>query len=849
MDYTEASDKTEPSEEKDPQAMRAVILAGERGAPLYPLTARQPRAMLPLAGKPLIQYQLELLKRHGITDVILCLQSMPEAFESRFGDGKAFGMTLRYHREQVPLGTAGAVRSVADRLVDENVLVLNGHVLMDADLTALIHFHEQTQAAVTMLLAVSENPSQYGVVVTDDTGRITSFAEKPAIDEAASDTVNAGVYVLRRDVLRRMPPDTEYSFERQLFPQLLAQDSPMYGCVAEGRYWRTISTLTDYQRAQADILERRVHVEINGDQVRDGVWVGADCQIHPTAELGGRAFINHHTEIGKDARIGGVTSIGSRCRIGEGAVIEDAILYRGTVIEAGATVRGCILGDNCVVRAGATVQPGSVVGADGIIASVVARLPTRGDIQRAAIKFGTDGWRGIIADDFTVDNVRLVTQAICDWVKSSTMPGKGVVVGYDRRSQSEVFALAVAQVAQANDLPVYLSDRECSSPAVSFGCRFFGAAVGIMITASHNPPRFNGLKIKAHYGGSATPEMVAQVEDRLRHLLMSGAAPLTTKTSVSTTNIAEPYLAHCARFVDLDRVAKAGFKVVVDPMHGSGAGYLSDLLRSAGVSVMEIRSERNPVFGGVNPEPIAGNMEALFDAVRTTRADVGICLDGDADRLGACDSRGNFVDCHRIFAVLLRHLYEEKGWRGGVVRTVSTTRALDKLTALYSLPLTETPIGFKYICEKMLSEDILIGGEESGGIGVKNHLPERDGVLMGILLLEAMATKGKRLEDLIEDIFALVGPHEYTRTDLHPPQEKMHLIISALASFRGTEFAGAALERITRKDGTRLDFTDGSWLLLRPSGTEPVVRVYAEAASQERARELVDRGVALVQNV
>lgn len=829
--------------------MRAVILAGERGAPLHPLTARQPRAMLPLAGKPLIQYQLELLKRHGITDVILCLQVMPESFESRFGDGKELGMTLRYQREQFPLGTAGAVRSVADRLVDDPVLVLNGHVLTDADLTALMEFHREKDAAVTMLLAVTENPSQYGVVVTDAEGRITSFSEKPSVEETASDTVNAGVYVLRRDVLRRMPPDVEYSFERQLFPQLLAQNVPMYGFVAEGKYWRTISDLTDYQRAQSDVLNQRVEATISGDRVGENVWVGADCQIHPTAELRGPLFLNHHTEVGKDARITGTTSIGSRCRIGEGAVVEDAIIYRGTVIEAGATVRGCILGDNCVVRAGATVQPGSVVGADAVIASVVAKLPSRGDIQRAAIKFGTDGWRGIIADDFTVDNVRLVTQAVCDWVKSGNVPGKGLVVGYDRRAQSEVFAQAAAQVAAANDLDVYLSDRECSSPAVSFACRYFGAAAGIMITASHNPPRFNGLKIKAHYGGSATPEMVAQIEDRLRDLLRSGASPRIGKASLPTTDLAGPYLAHCARFVDLKRVADAGFKVVVDPMHGSGAGYLTGILQAAGVDAVEIRSERNPVFGGINPEPIADNMGALFDAVRERGADVGICLDGDADRLGACDSQGRFVDCHRIFAVLLRHLYEEKGWRGGVVRTVSTTRALDKLTAKYGLPLTETPIGFKYICEKMLEEDILIGGEESGGIGVKNHLPERDGVLMGMLVLEAMAAKGKRLEDLIEDVFAEVGRHEYTRTDLHPPQENMHRIISALASFKETEFAGAPLARIVRKDGTRLDFEDGSWLLLRPSGTEPVVRVYAEAGTQERARELVDQGVALVQSV
>ncbi len=829
--------------------MQAVILAGERGAPLYPLTARQPRAMLPLAGKPLVQYQMELLKRHAIREAVLCLQVMPETFERRFGDGKEVNMTLRYHREQAPLGTAGAVRAVSDRLVGDTVLVLNGHILTDADLGALLTFHQDSNAAVTLLLATVTDPSRYGVVVTDAEGRITSFSEKPAVEEAASDTVSAGVYVLRRDLLRRIPPHTEYSFERQLFPQLLAEGVPMYGYVAENAYWLSIATLPEYQRAQADILERRVNVDIAGDQIAQGVWVGEAATVHPTADLRGHVFINHHAEIGKDVKIGGVTAIGSRCRIDDGAIVEDAIIWRGTVVERGAVVRGCILGDNCVVRAGATVQPGSVVGADGIIASVVARLPTRGDIQRAAIKFGTDGWRGIIADDFTVDNVRLVTQAVCDWIKSGAVPGDGLVIGYDRRAQSEVFAAAAARVAMGNGLDVYLSERECSSPAVSFGTRYFGAAAGLMITASHNPPQFNGLKIKAHYGGSATPEMVAAVEGHLRQLLMSGAAPKVSAAVPKTMDLAGPYLAHCARFVDLSRVAQSNFNVIVDPMHGAGAGYLTGLLEKAGVRVTEIRSERNPVFGGVNPEPIEQNMGALFEAVTQSGADVGICLDGDADRLGACDSHGNFVDSHRIFAVLLKHLVEERGWRGGVVRTVSTTRALDKLTKKYDLPLTETPIGFKYICEKMLTDDILIGGEESGGIGVKNHLPERDGVLMGMLLLEAMAAKGKRLEELIADIFAEVGAHHYTRSDLHPPQEKMHSIISALQSFRETEFAGAPLSGIHRRDGTRLDFTDGSWLLLRPSGTEPVVRVYAEAATLDRAKELVARGVELVEGV
>ncbi len=829
--------------------MQAVILAGERGAPLYPLTASQPRAMLPLVGKPLVQYQLELLIKHGITEAILCLQVMPEAFESRFKDGDALGMTLRYHRELAPLGTAGAVRSVLPRLIEESVLVLNGHNLTDADLTRLLESHQERDAGVTMLLAQVENPSRFGVVSFDSDGKITAFREKPSVEETQSGFINAGVYVIRRDLLRRMPPDTEVSFERQLFPQLLTEGVAMYGVVNEGRYWRSIATLPDYQQAQADILEHTVDAIIGGNEVRQGVWVGDHAVIHPTARLSGRIFVNHHTEIGKDVRISGVCAIGSRCRIDDGAIIEDSILWRGTTIETGATVRGCILGDNCVVRTGANVQPGSVIGADAVIASVVAKLPSRGDIQRAAIKFGTDGWRGIIADDFTVDNVRIVTQAVCNWIKSGAVSGDGLVIGYDRRAQSEWFARAVAQVAVANGVKIYLSDRECTSPAVSFACRYYGASAGLMVTGSHNPPEYNGLKIKAHYGGSATPEMVGQIEEHLRQLLRSGAAPQTRREIPSTENIAAPFLAHCARFADLKKIQGAGLKVVVDPMYGSGAGYLTDILRGAGVDVTEIRSERNPYFGGIIPEPIEQNMEALFAAVRESGASVGICLDGDGDRLAACDSQGRYVDSHRIFAVLLKHLFTVKGWTGGVVRTVSTTRMLDKLCAKYGLPLTETPIGFKYICEKMLAEDILIGGEESGGIGVKNHLPERDGVLVALLLLEAMATTGKLLEELIDDVYAEVGFHAYTRNDLHPTPEKMPRIIAALQGLKLSGFAGESLKGITRKDGTLLTFADDSWLLLRPSGTEPLVRVYAEALSRERAEELVAAGVTLVEGI
>lgn len=467
------------------------------------------------------------------------------------------------------------------------------------------------------------------------------------------------------------------------------------------------------------------------------------------------------------------------------------------------------------------------------------------------IKFGTDGWRGVIADDFTVAGVQMATQALCDLVKSGSefAPGDTIIVGYDRRAQSEVFGPAAARIVAANGLNVILTDRAVSSPMVSWACVERKAAAGIMITASHNPPIFNGFKIKGYFGGSAIPEMVKELENALNALLTSGRAPALTSDTPPLTDLTPGYLDHCRRFVDADRIKTGGFKVVVDPMYGSGAGFLSGILREWGVEVIEIRSERNPFFGGVNPEPIDKNMQALFDAVREHKADVGLCMDGDADRIGACDSHGNYVDCHRLIAILLRHLVEQKQETGKVVRTVSVTRAIDKLCAHYHLDMIEVPIGFKNIADLMLKEDILIGGEESGGIGVKGNIPERDGILMALLILEAMAFAGKRLEDLVEDVFAITGRYEFARRDLHLKLEKMPAVLALVKGYEASEFGGSAISHIEKKDGTRLDFANGSWLLLRPSGTEPVVRVYAEGSTQELAQSLVAQGVALLEAI
>ena len=476
------------------------------------------------------------------------------------------------------------------------------------------------------------------------------------------------------------------------------------------------------------------------------------------------------------------------------------------------------------------------------------------EAPKPQITFGTDGWRGIIADTFTGANVRLVSQAVVNYFQRTDVPGEPIVfIGYDNRSQSEYFATEAAKVVAASGLHAVLSAQSCSSPSISYNAYKANAKGGIMITASHNPPQFNGLKIKVGYGGSALPSVVDEIVKELDRLLESGHytvdVPDDTAAKVETRDLRPTYFDGLRGMVDLEKIAAGRFHIVADPMHGSGSGYLTDILRGAGIEIEEIRRDRNPVFGGINPEPITQNLGPLKDAVLASRADVGLAVDGDADRVGAMDADGNFVDSHRIFALLLRHLYEDKGKRGSVVKTVSTTTLIDKLCAKYGLTLHVVPIGFKNICEWMLKEDVLIGGEESGGIGVQGFIPERDGPLMSLLLLETMATRKKRLEEQIAELMAEFGPHEYQRVDLHPEISKMPAVIQSLQEDNPTEIASLKVQKIDRTDGTKFLFENDAWLLLRASGTEPVVRVYAESSTQAKVQELIDAGLGLVERV
>ena len=474
-------------------------------------------------------------------------------------------------------------------------------------------------------------------------------------------------------------------------------------------------------------------------------------------------------------------------------------------------------------------------------------------MQRTQIKFGTDGWRGVIADDFTFENVRRVAQATADYWNSFVGTQREAIVGYDNRFLSETYARLVCEVLAANGIKALYPPVAAPTPAVTFAVRDRKLCGAVMITASHNPPRFNGYKLKAHYAGPADPEICGRVEDRIDQ---SPVRSVDFNEGVKNHRIEvyDPCPAHEAaarKIVDLKPVRGAKLSVVVDSMYGCGRRVLEELLvgtnrRTGRLQVQTIRAERDPLFGGVNPEPIGKNLGPLGDAVKKSAADVGLATDGDADRVGVVDDKGQYVSIQLVIAMLLLHLLRNRGQKTGlVVKSTNCTVLIDRICAKTGLKCVEVPVGFKYICEQMRERYVLIGGEESGGIGFQGHIPERDGIVANLMLLEMLAVMKKPLSRIASDLQKEFGPSVYDRIDMPFPLEKREPLIETLRSQPPRQLLGIPLARVNDSDGVKYIARDDSWLMFRTSGTEPIIRIYSEAATAARVKKLLEHGTSL----
>jgi phosphomannomutase len=458
------------------------------------------------------------------------------------------------------------------------------------------------------------------------------------------------------------------------------------------------------------------------------------------------------------------------------------------------------------------------------------------------IEFGTDGWRAVIADDYTFVNLERVAQATADWLHDDYGDSPSVVLGHDMRFLGRQFAERTAEVLADAGIHVTFADTPVSTPAVSWATQAMGADAGVVITASHNPPEYNGYKLKAHFGGPAPPDMVSTVEAAVRPASERPAAlpdfeSLTSDGHVSLHDVRSGYLNALHNTLDISAITASGLRIAHDAMYGAGQGLVTALLGDE--QVVPLRHDHNPGFHGVAPEPIEDRLGELSETVAQSDCAAGLANDGDADRIGMVDENGNYVSSHRILALLTKYLYEERGLTGSIVKTFSTTHMLDKMAERYDLPIETTPIGFKHIARKMAEGNILVGGEESGGIGATGHIPERDGIYIGLLIVEMMVERGKSLSELVDELLEDFGPHYNYRDDIHIREDLKANVLDRLDAGGGLdEIDGHPVERLDTLDGFKHILETG-WLLIRPSGTEPVLRVYSEGESPAAAEALV----------
>lgn len=469
----------------------------------------------------------------------------------------------------------------------------------------------------------------------------------------------------------------------------------------------------------------------------------------------------------------------------------------------------------------------------------------------ADIKFGTSGWRAIIADDFTFKNVKIATQAIANYLKEKGEDSKGIIIGYDTRFMSEVFAEVAALTLAGNNIPVFLSERNIPTPVISFRIIEKSLAGGINFTASHNPPQYNGLKFSPSSGGPALPSTTDWITENAKTLTLSEIREISSLQEGLEKNIIQiidprsSYIDKIKKTVNIEAISRAGLKLIIDTMWGTSQGYLDCILKEAGCEVEVLHNYRDPYFGGLSPEPAEENITTLIQKVKSSNAHLGLATDGDADRFGIVDQNGKYIGPNYIISLLYHHLIKTRGWQGVAVRSVATTHMVDAIAHKYERVAKETPVGFKYVAEVMNNQEIIIGAEESGGLTINNHIPEKDGILACLLVAEIVAINKKSLTVILNELYQEVGTFINKRVNYHLREEEKEELLKNLKYNPPLDFAGFKVKDIL-SDGFKFILEEGSWVMIRPSGTEPVVRCYVETDSQEKLEELVKAGARFI---
>jgi mannose-1-phosphate guanylyltransferase/phosphomannomutase len=827
--------------------VKAVVMAGGEGTRLRPLTSNQPKPMVPIVGKPCMEHILELLRRHGLDDVIVTVAFMPQAIRSYFGNGDTLGMQIEYSVEESPLGTAGSVRLASDRL-DETFLVISGDALCDVDLGDLIRFHREREAAVTIGLKSVENPLEFGIVVTDEDGRIERFLEKPSWSQVFSDTINTGIYVLEPEVLRHVPTDRPYDFSKELFPLLLEMGRPMYGYVFDD-YWQDIGNLDQFRQANFDALDERVSLEVPGIRLRGNIWLGEGVEVDDLSAIEGPAFLGNYCRVAPDASVGAYSVLGSSVTLLERARTERSVIDTATHLGRSARVEGAVVGRACDIRAHAHVQEGAAIGDEVTLGAQSAVLPqvriypykeveTGAQIHESLIwesrasstLFGADGVAGLVNVDLTPETAVRLAAALGTALK------RGARVTASRESPAACRMVKRAMISGLNSTGVDVADLRVMPAAVSrHVLKTQGFDAGFHVGVSHSDPEMLSIRFYEQPGIQLTAALQKEIEKHFTRLELRRAAFNAVGAVTYPARVRESYAQDLLAGLDAPSIRSRGYRIVVDYGYSAASYVLPLVLGPLGVE--EVSAHAFAADGG--GEPSTGLREAVGQAKRLVTAigaDLGVAFDRAGERLFLIDEQAREIPVEQTLLLFLR-LMGSDGRHGKLAFPITVTSHVEELVAGSDLEVIRTPHSLADLTKAAAEDGVIFAGAVGGGYVFPEFLPAYDAVASLCKLLELLAPVERPLSELVAEL---------------PASTLVHRQVPCPWALKGTVMR-VLTERMRDRQVDLLDgikvFDERGWAQVLPDPDEPLVHIYAEGSTKELSGELEGELRALVEEI
>ncbi len=817
--------------------MKAVVMAGGQGTRLRPLTTNRPKPMVPIVNRPMLEHSLNLLKKHNLKNVIMTLHYLPDIIKDYFHDGSKFGVKIDYLIEERPLGTAGSVKNAEDFL-DGTFVVFSGDVLTDMDLSKALSFHSKNGATATIVLTRVPNPVDYGIVIADETGRIKQFLEKPGWGEVFSDTINTGIYILEPDVLKRVKPDSEVDFSGHVFPRLLEQNERLYGYVAEG-YWCDIGNPIQYLKASHDALQGHLKVSIPGKEI-NGVWIDKGARIEDDVKIEAPALIGSNARICNNAVVGELSVIGDNVIVDENASIKHSVLWSNTIVGHKADLVGCLIGEKCHVRDVATVLEGATIGDECSIgrgavvkpgvriwpgkiveAGAIVNMDMRWGMRWMSSLFGSQGITGLANIEITPEFAAKLGVAFGSFLAK----GASVVTGRDTHRVSRMVKRALIAGLNASGVDVH-NLRICPAPVTRYMIRSLGLDAGIMVEVPEIDPR----SVSIRFFDSNGMEIDRASEKKIENIFFREEFQRTLSDEVGDivypARTVDFYRKGLLKLLDWQTIRKARLNVVIDCANGAGSFVAPAILGELGCQVTTLNARLDEFAGPRTFEQVPSSMSNLAQVVKALGADVGITLDGDADRVIFVDEAGDVLSGDTSLTLVAREKVKEHNG-GKVVVPVTTSRMINRIVEPQGGEVIRSKLGARSLLDAIVNHQAVFGGEETGGFVFPEFQMGFDGIFTSAKVIEILTKENVKLCRLHKDI-----PSLYMAKESVPcPLERRGRVMRSLIE----EFRDSQIDTI---DGIKM-FYDDQWILMRPSLEEPVINLYAEAPNRETADKMI----------